>query len=366
MKSSIVFRLFFALILAVVAIAVLTSTLDDFPRARSLHTKTTGAPEATSTPYSSVDDFETGIVYPRWESDGYGPADASWQQAVRTIHTQTDAAWIEMPLIFSQPQNADSAFDRVTPSLETFTAGLAAAHARGYHVFIIPLMTTRVAGGWADLITFDSTPAEQVWFASYEQLYLPYIEAAQNEHAEQLSLGTEAGWLQENGSVDLWEHLITLARSHFSGKLTYDSNWGNVSDAIPSWFARLDYIGVSAYFPVIYSGYRVDPSAMPALWAQQVGTALDAYAARVGKPLVLSEIGYRNSADTFFEPWRSNNITSTDQSEQAGAVNAAMAIVSKDLAIHGTFWWGWDDVGAFALKNTKAARVLATWYEQLL
>jgi len=372
-KSGIVFRLFFVAIVAVAFIAIGTASLDDFPVQRKVGSVVSPkptvfhspSPTATPTPYSSAQAFQTGMVYPRWNTDGYGSKDTGWQQSMSSLHEQTGAAWIEMPLVFSQAENANSFFDHVTPSLATFTAGVKAAHAHGYHIFLIPLLTTRATGGWANLITFDTTVQEQTWFTAFEKLYTPYIEVAQQNRVEQLSLGTEAGWLQNNGQTDLWERYIAQVRALFSGKVTYDTNWGNLEDNPPSWFSSLDYIGVSEYIPIISSGYRVDPAQMGALWASTVGEQLDLYAARVHKMLIISEIGYRDSTDSFFEPWRQTSTTAEDQSEQAGAVNAALSYVAKDELIHGTFFWGWDDVGAFSLKNTEAARTIKTWYTQL-
>ena len=92
-------------------------------------------------------------------------------------------------------------------------------------------------------------------------------------------------------------------------------------------------------------------------------TALDHFSLVVGKSLILSEIGYRNSADTLYQPWvKYSTISPPDPEEQAAACDAALINVIPDKQIVGTFFWGWDGVESFQLSGQPALAVLKKWY----
>jgi hypothetical protein len=40
-------------------------------------------------------EFQTGIIYPRWQANAYGTSDTIWQNGIKTIKAQTDARWID-------------------------------------------------------------------------------------------------------------------------------------------------------------------------------------------------------------------------------------------------------------------------------
>ena len=91
--------------------------------------------------------------------------------------------------------------------------------------------------------------------------------------------------------------------------------------------------------------------------------AIDNFAIHAGKPVVISEIGYRNTADALYLTWDTESPTSPpDPIEQAAACNAALENVMFDSHIAGVFFWGWDGVGAFKLSGQPAVVVLHEWY----
>ena len=48
------------------------------------------------------------MIYPQWNSNGYGLQDTAWQQGVATIKIQTGAQWIEIPVLFFSRPLTDS------------------------------------------------------------------------------------------------------------------------------------------------------------------------------------------------------------------------------------------------------------------
>ena len=101
---------------------------------------------------------------------------------------------------------------------------------------------------------------------------------------------------------------------------------------------------------------------MPALWRDKIKTQLDALAGQIGKQVLISEIGYRNSSDALYHTWESTTTAKADPQEQAGAFDATLTNVFSDAHIAGTFFWGWDDVGRFAFSGQPATQVLLKWY----
>lgn len=310
--------------------------------------------------------FERGIIYPRWSQSGYGTRDTVWQQAVASIKTQTAAQWIEIPVLFSQATSSSTTVEVSTsaPDVQSFTQGIERAHALGYKVFFVPLMQVRQAGDWSGSITFTNAAQEQAWFDSYWHTLQPYITAAAGEQVEQMAIATELQTLQQQVPASLWNQLITRIHSIFNGTLTYDMNWSSLSQKMPGWLknSALTCIGVSEYMPLLTTPDRINPAAMPALWQQKVETQLDALAITLKKPLLITEIGYRSSADTLYHTWEATSTAQADPAEQAGAYNAALSNIWKDTHIAGAFFWGWNDVGMFAIAGQPAVQVLHKWY----
>ncbi len=329
---------------------------------------TTATRQQTSTIH--VPAFEAGVAYPQWTPTGYSKSDIHWIQALQDITTQTHAYWIEMPLLFySSSLSATTVTTGVsTPTVASFIEGILAAHAHGYRVFITPLLTVSSGSmAWSGAISFSTRQDEQRWFTSYWQALKPYVLAAQRNGVEQLAIGTEEEWLQQFAPDALWNELILNIRSVFSGALTYDMNWTALQKTPPLWMhnSNITAIGVSAYLSLTDTRTRVDPQKMSALWKSIIGNALDTFAMKLGKPVLISEIGYRDSSDTLYHAWESSSTAPVDPAEQAAACDAALANTTHDPHIRGIFFWGWDDVGAFSLRDQPAATVLHRWYGAL-
>ena len=310
--------------------------------------------------------FERGVIYPQWNPTGYGTLDTAWQQEVGPIKTQTGAQWIEIPVLFTQPTSNATVvgMSQSAPTPQAFAQGIQRVHALGYKVFFVPLMQVVQTGGWSGSISFSTPAQEQAWFSSYWKAIQPYVMAAANNHVEQMAIGTELQSLQQTVPDSLWNSLITHIRSVFKNTLTYDMNWSSLATEMPGWLKNpyLTYIGVSTYIPLEDSPVRVDPQHMPALWKTKIKMKLDTLAIQLGKQVLISEIGYRNSTDALYQTWLAYTKAQPDPEEQAGAYNAALSNTLGDTHIAGTFFWGWNDVGLFAIAGQPAVQTLLQWY----
>jgi len=314
-------------------------------------------------------DFQMGIAFPQWGPTAYGENDTKWLAELPDLQTQTSACWVEMPVLLYQASLISTTVTQgpSTPSVSSFNYGVHLAHALGLHIFVTPLLQVNGAQSWAGSIHFSTLAQEQQWFESYWQALKLYAITAAEAGVEQFAIGTEEEWLQKNAPDSLWKGLIANVRSVFPGTLTYNMNWTSLQQQPLAWMrnVNLKMIGVSAYLPIIGTPERVDPKQIFDLWKQTVKSALDNFSIALGEPIFISEIGFRNSADALYNSWESTSSAPPDPVEQAAACDAALANIIPDPHILGSFFWGWDDVGAFSLNGLQAATVIHTHYESL-
>ena len=309
-------------------------------------------------------DFQTGMVFPQWGTTAYSAQDANWTIGLKEIQEQAAAKWIELTINFYQlsPTSTQVLISPHTPTPEAVAQGIRAARAMNYRVFVVPLLTVGGKVPWSGSIHLRTARQLQAWFDSYWQTFRPYVAAAAQSGAEELAIGTELELLQQ-APAPLWEKLIERTHQVFPGRLTYDMNWSYNIHSLPSWMRNpyLTFIGVSAYYPLVSVQVRLKPDLLPELWKENVGAYLDSISLQLGKPVLISEIGYRDSSDALYSPWRAFTSAPPDPAEQAAAYNAAMMNVMFDPHIAGIFVWAWS-VPVFEPNWRPAAQVIKRWY----
>jgi hypothetical protein len=306
--------------------------------------------------------FQTGVVFPRWGADSYSNPD--YAIGLNEIQNQTAARWIE--LTFNLYQATPTSTNLVSQSYTTTPAALEeeirAAHSHGYHVFVAPLITVG-KNQWSGQIGFNDGNEAAAWFQSYWETLQPYLTAADQTGAEEFALGTEFSGLEKKWSTN-WTQLIAEAHSVYPGILTYDMNFNAIGrSTMPRWLTSplLSYIGVSSYFSLSSSPQRINPGLLPILWYDDAQVALDTFAARLGKPVLISEIGYRNSSDAVYRPFQRLFGERPDPEEQAAAYDAALQDSIHDPNIAGIYFWAWS-LPPFSPNWLPAASVLHHWY----
>lgn len=309
-------------------------------------------------------EFQTGVAFPQWGSRAYSKEDTNWQVGLDDIRQQTGARWIELPINLYQPSLSSTQVIAMakTPTPEAVAEGIHTAHARHYHVFMVPQLTVEGQYTWAGYIHYTNIEQTRVWFDSYWQALRPYITVAAQSGVEEVALGTEYELLQQ-APASLWGQLIERVHSVFPGKLTYNMNWTSLGKSLPSWMSNvyLSYIGVSVYIPLTNVRQRLDPHILPALWKEKVKVPLDTLALQLRKPVLISEIGYRDTSDALYRPWETQTSAPRDLEEQMAAYNAALVNSITDTHIQGIFFWAWS-FPVFEPNQRPAARVLYHWY----
>lgn len=315
--------------------------------------------------------FQTGMIFPQWGTDAYSVDDTNWQIGLKDIQEETGAQWIELPINLVQASitSTQMVASQLTPTPDAVVAGIRAAHAKHFHVFVVPLLTVASVLTWSGSIQFSNSQQTQAWFNSYWQALEPYVQAAAEAGAEQLTIGTELEQLQLASPL-LWNQLIQRIHQVYPGMLTYDMNWSSLYLPMRSWMKNpyLSSIGISEYIPLTDTQQRLDPSVLPGLWKEKVGNELDAFALQLGKPVFISEIGYRNSMYALYRPWERDTIAASapaDPQEQAAAYDAALSNAIVDPHISGIYFWAWS-VPLFQPNWLPASKVLYRWYTSYL
>lgn len=313
-------------------------------------------------------DLATGIIFPQWGPEAYASSDKNWTQGLQEIQTQTAARWVGMYIQLHQASKLSTVVHvaQDTPTPESISRGIEQAHRMGYHVYIFPTITLDTTPAWAGTITYPDDAQTQAWFESYWQVLQPYVQACAKAGCERFSIGNEYEGL-ENLPGSYWHRLLKEVHSIYSGQIVYNMNFSSqLKYAAPAWMSDplLKAIGVSSYYSLTTEETALPPEQLPALWKSRVEANLDKLSTEVGKPVFISEIGYRDTNYAGYRPYQAVDDGRRDDQMQGALYNAALEDIATDHQIDGIFIWAWS-VRPFAPNNKPAAKVLQQWFEKL-
>jgi hypothetical protein len=323
--------------------------------------------ESTQSPITHLrQGFMSGVIFPQWGKQAYSSYNSGWNIGLQEIAQQTNAHWLSLPITFHQKNKSATEVEvrNDIPSPQTLASAIAQAHQYGFQVFIYPLLSVDGENSWAGQIDFTSQVDAITWFRSYWQALRPYVAAASEARADQFSIGNEFELL-EGHFDDLWRTLIEQVHGIYNGSMVYSINWSSLKYRLPGWlrYSGLNAIGVSTYIPLADAPQHLDFPALPKLWHQRVGDQLDAFAQALKKPVFISEIGYRNTQDAGYLPYKSDPGTNAprDDAEQAHLYEAALQNIVNDRLINGIFIWAWG-IALYSPNDKPAAQVLKKWF----
>jgi len=276
-----------------------------------------------------------------WTPNGYGTTTGLAQ--VDAI-AATGATHIVLVVTAYQ---SDAQSDRLTadpartPSASAIQAAAGRARALGLGVGIKPHVDLE-DGGWRGTITPRDADA---WFASYEAFVLPLADLAASLGADLFVVGTElAGTLGHEAS---WRSVIGEARTRFPGELTYAASWDEAG--LVPFFDTLDYVGIDFYGPVTY---RDEPGRFEILkgwqpWLQR----LEQLHGQTGRPVLITEIGYRSIDGAGRRPYEFGTDRQLDPGEQSDLYWAALTALGEKDWVAGVVWWNWLASGQGGVAN---------------
>jgi hypothetical protein len=253
------------------------------------------------------------------------------------------------------------------------------AHSLGLKVMLQPIVLAD-DGVWNGL--FQPTNVGE-WFDNYRAMIRDYAQAAQASGVELFCVGTEFFTLTQ-GQDDQWRSVVATVRGSYGGKLTYSANWGDKKVpeyATIGWWDQLDYIGISAYFPLSWNNFYTD--GLAAGWTQyqdpfglnaqgQVFRWFDMINAahlRWNKPVLFTKIGFGSYANSPGR-WDVPPDPYLELSVQANGYDATMQVWGRVDWMRGIFWSPWysapnaggpRDTGE-SPQNKPAEQILRQWY----
>lgn len=321
-------------------------------------------PTPIAVPTKHANNLQGGVIVPRWGQDAYGTADLGYTKALGEVAQQTGAKWVEVTFtLFQQDITSTQVYrGESSTSPQNLQAGIAAARAAGFQVYVVPSLTLE-STDWAGLIDFPTHELAQQWFDNYELALEPYLRAAAAGGADQFSIGNELDNLDKHWP-DLWNQLLSRFHAIFPGSLTYNFNFNSAYSLPYPWMRNpyLTYLGVSEYQSLTNDpAQSLTVGQMESVWQGSMLPQLDRIAEQSGKQMLISEVGYRNATDALYQPWVHSTQAVEDPTLQAAAYEAALIETYADPHFAGIYFWAWS-VPPFSPNWQPAARVLRAWY----
>lgn len=234
----------------------------------------------------------------------------------------------------SSPNEPGLGYYNGSPSSETDVGLIHAArraHARGFRVLWKPHIWVG-HDSWPGEIAMTSEGDWAAWWSRYRRYVLRHAMLAEWTGSELFSVGVELGKTLEREAE--WRHLIRSVRRIFTGRVTYAGNWWGDYDRAPFW-DELDYVGVDAYFPLAYE-VDADKGAIEA-GARKAVDELRKAAARFGKPVLLTEVGFAAKKGAWVSPHDEHGEFSEEH--QTLAYEALLGALGRPPWLEGLYVW---------------------------
>jgi hypothetical protein len=228
---------------------------------------------------------------------------------------------------------------------------------------LIARVEKRMAVGGHNRLLMGNDADWRRWFEEYEAYILPYARDAQASGADMFCVGRELDSTVIRRESD-WRRVVGLIRSEFEGPLVYSANFDSW-EKIGFW-DTLDFIGVSAYFPLSGS---TDPSLeeLEAGWARAL-EPLEAASKRWDRPVLLTEAGFPSIASAARAPWREEK-TPAEVWLQSRCYEATLRALASRPWIEGSFFWLWERSSkppfrdpSHTIVDKPAMFTMARWY----
>jgi hypothetical protein len=236
-------------------------------------------------------------------------------------------------------------------------------------VVVSPLITIgplalRHRPRWSGLIPIGSRRHASLWFREYWTAFRPYALAASRSGADEVRIGTEFSAL-EGADPALWQRLVSATHRIFPGRIYYEINWSSLGLPIRPWMRdpRLT-IGISEWISLGRPNEARTFDLVNERWAARIRPRVDSFAERLGKPVIVSELAYRTTADCLSKPFVRFSSARPDPTCQAQGYAAALGNMVPDPHVTGVFIWGWS-LPLFGPKWQPGATVLKRWFSTM-
>lgn len=235
------------------------------------------------------------------------------------------------------PDNPSSFTRRDSSFIRTITA----LHEKGLKVHLKPHLW--MSSGWRSNINFNTVEEWDSWFESYRVNMVRYAKIAALTKTELFCIGTELRTsIKEQPKK--WNLLIDEIKEIYKGELTYAANWYDEYEHVSFW-DRLDYIGIQAYFPLTKME-NPDLNTIEKGWDEHL-VELRKVHEKYLKPILFTEVGYKSESNATIKPWEWGSDFSilTKQKSDRTQQLAYEALFNKCWGqpwLAGVYIWEWN------------------------
>lgn len=324
---------------------------------------------------AAVSDWQKGAtIFPTWTGDF---DTANFRQSVQNLKA-TGATYVALviPIYQANFSSSDIYPGGNTPSDQSITNAIAYIHSQGLHVMIKPHLDAQ-SGGWRADINAGNRDA---WFANYGNFLNHLGDIGKQTGAEGMCIGTElvsmTTFTSNPDNTVRWQTVIGNLRTHFGGFLTYSANWGggDFAEEIPhiGFWGSLDYIGISAYYPLAQGQSNPSIDALTGSWNYWDTNKIQTVHNQYNKPVLFTEIGYRSVNDAHNAPFDPNFGSGYNGTEQSNDYQALFQYWNNQPYMIGAYLWNWNsdpnNGGSgntdYTPQNKPAQAVMTSWYSQ--
>ena len=241
------------------------------------------------------------------------------------------------------------------------------AHENDIKVMLKPQVY--IHNSWVGDVDFDTEEEWLEWEKGYRAYTHFYGKIAAKNDVELFCIGTEYKIAVKKRTA-FWRQIIKEVRGYYSGELIYSSNWDGYSK-IPIW-DDLDYIGISAYFPLTDQKTPTINS-LNVKW-RPIKAKLEKFAKKHKKPIVFTEYGYLSIDRCAWRAWeleKGVREKPINEKAQANAYNSLLKSFWSEDWWGGGFLWKWfpDGMGHegyperdYTPQGKISEEVIKKWY----
>ena len=254
---------------------------------------------------------------------------------------------------------------RYTVPMSTVERCIRDARKRGLDIFLFPILRVeeRADGGWRGVLEPGDVDA---FFTNYREFILGFARLAERLAVPLLCVGSELSSMERHERH--WRELIAAVREVYRGRLTYSANWDHYENV--GFFDALDYAGITGYFELIDP--QTPPQRRPPVeelihgWREH-HARLVRWQRKVGRPLILTEVGYLSQRRAAARPWDEAADEPLDLELQRRCYEAVRRVWDGERRLAGLYFWNWfgwggEDSKEYTPRGKPAADEVTAWY----
>ncbi len=325
--------------------------------------------ESVDRPRLAADPFERGFCHAH---EGYrirdGYLSSESDRALADLHELGVNAVSLTPFTYMRDPKRPSALRFSQGAGEENDEGVVHAARTAHRLGMVVMLKPHIwiHGTWPGEIEMRDPSGWEVFFDEYFRWIRHYAILAEIHGVESLCVGVEMSRATLT-QAPRWRELIDRVRKIYGGRILYAANWGEEFEGISFWDA-LDAVGIDCYYPLSDSSTVGDDGLRRA--AAGVLDRIEAVSRRVGKPAVITEIGFTSTPACWIDPHTTRGDPGIDLGAQARCYEAYLSELLNRDRIVGVYWWKWpssldrggpDDRG-FTPRGKPAEAVVKKWY----